>query len=120
MHLILLNPVSGRFGVSCMTELSSVSKNRKTSKNAVRFFGSLLLFVVLILAACILPATAADVPTVTITEYKVSPSVLMPEGLGTITIIVKNTATSATLKENTGLYPSDAATTKVTDINVNI
>jgi hypothetical protein len=106
-----------------MTELSSVSKNRKTSKNPVRFFGSLhsgVLFVVLILAAGILPATAADVPTVTITEYKVSPSVLMPDGLGTITIIVKNTATSATLKENTGIYPSDAATTKVTDINVNI
>ena len=78
------------------------------------------LIVVLILAACVLPVTAADAPTVTITDYKVSPSVLMPDSLGTITITVKNTATSATLKENTGLYISDAATTKVTDINVNI
>ena len=78
------------------------------------------LVVVLILAACVLPVTAADAPTVTITDYKVSPSVLMPDSLGTITITVKNTATSATLKENTGLYISDAATTKVTDINVNI
>ena len=44
----------------------------------------------------------------------------MPDSLGTITIMVKNTATSATLKENTGLVSTDAATTKVTDINVNI
>ncbi len=44
----------------------------------------------------------------------------MPDSLGTITIIVKNTATSATLKENTGIITTDAATTKVTDINVNI
>ena len=63
---------------------------------------------------------AADAPTVTITEYKVSPSVLLPDTLGTITITVKNTATSATLKENTGIVTSDASTTKVTDINVNI
>jgi hypothetical protein len=44
----------------------------------------------------------------------------MPDSLGTITIMVKNTATSATIKENTGLYLPDATTTKVTDINVNI
>ena len=74
----------------------------------------------LILAACALPAAAADVPTVTITEYKVSPSVMMPDSLGTITIMVKNTATSASIKENTGLYTTEATTTKVTDINVNI
>ena len=79
-----------------------------------------MLIAVLILAACALPAAAADVPTVTITEYKVSPSVMMPDSLGTITIMVKNTATSASLKENTGLYTTEATTTKVTDINVNI
>ena len=79
-----------------------------------------VLIAFLILAACALPVSAADVPTVTITDYKVSPSVLMPDSLGTITITVKNTATSATLKENTGIITSDAATTKVTDINVNI
>ncbi|MDD1683347.1 MAG: S-layer protein, partial [Methanoregula sp.] len=67
-----------------------------------------------------MPVSAAGEPTVTITDYKVTPSVLMPDSLGTITIMVKNTATSANIKENTGLYISDAATTKVTDINVNI
>jgi len=103
--------------------LSSVSNLRKMPGHPALFRRSLCssaLIVVLILAACVLPVTAADAPTVTITDYKVSPSVLMPDSLGTITITVKNTATSATLKENTGLYTSDAATTKVTDINVNI
>ena len=105
------------------TLMSSVSNNRRIPKNPALFRESLhscVLIVILMLAACTLPASAADVPTVTITEYKVSPSVLMPDSLGTITIMVKNTATSATLKENTGLITSDAATTKVTDINVNI
>jgi hypothetical protein len=124
MHLVVLNPVLSRFGVSCMTILMSSGSNiRKMPEQPARFRESLRLsvfIIVLILVAGVLPASAADVPTVTITEYKVSPSVLMPDGLGTITITVKNTATSATLKENTGLYISDAATTKVTDINVNI
>jgi hypothetical protein len=45
----------------------------------------------------------------------------MPEGLGTITITVKNTAASATISEKTGPLSSDTSgTTKVTDINVNI
>ena len=44
----------------------------------------------------------------------------MPDSLGTITITVKNTATSATIKENTGFVTTDATTTKITDINVNI
>jgi hypothetical protein len=103
--------------------LSSVSNNRKKPKNPARFRESLrssVLIAFLILAVCTLPATAADVPTATITEFKVSPSVLMPDSLGTITITVKNTATSATLKENAGIYTTDSATTKVTDINVNI
>ncbi len=66
------------------------------------------------------PVQAADTPTVTITDYKVTPSVLMPDSLGTITITIKNTATSASIKEKTGLYTADATTTRVTDINVNI
>jgi hypothetical protein len=103
--------------------LSSVSKNRKIPKKPALFRESLrlgVLIAVLILAACALPVSAADVPTVTIIEYRVSPSVLMPDSVGTITIMVKNTATSATLKENTGIITSDAETTKITDINVNI
>jgi hypothetical protein len=79
-----------------------------------------LLCVFAFISGIALPVMAAGEPTVTITEYRVNPSVLMPDGLGTITIMVKNTATSASIKENTGIYTSEAATTKVTDINVNI
>jgi hypothetical protein len=103
--------------------VSSGPNNRKITKNPSMFRVSLYpgIFIgLLILAVLAVPASAADEPTVTITDFKVSPSVLMPDSLGTITITVKNTATSATLKENTGITTTDATTTKVTDINVNI
>ena len=56
-----------------------------------------------------------------ITDYKVTPSVLMPDSLGTITITIKNTAASASISEKTGqLSPDNQARPKTTDINVNI
>ncbi len=103
--------------------VSSGPNNRKITKNPSMFRVSLYpgIFIgLLILAVLAVPASAANEPTVTITDFKVSPSVLMPDSLGTITITVKNTAMSATLKENTGITTTDATTTKVTDINVNI
>jgi hypothetical protein len=103
--------------------VSSGPNNRKIIKNLPLLRASLYpaIFIgLLILAVLAVPASAADEPTVTVTDFKVSPSVLMPDSLGTITITVKNTATSATLKENTGITTTDATTTKVTDINVNI
>jgi hypothetical protein len=92
------------------------------NRNIYREIGTIAVFLVLfgLMVIFVPPVQAADAPTVTITDYTVTPSVLMPDGLGTITITVKNTATSATIKENTGLYTQDATTTKVTDINVNI
>ncbi len=72
------------------------------------------------MASLIVPVSAVGEPTVTIANYRVNPSVLMPDSLGTITITVTNTATSASIQENTGGTPTDAATTKVSDINVNI
>jgi len=80
----------------------------------------LLVIALAITAGMVLPASAAGDPTVQISEYKVSPSIMMPDSLGTITIVVKNTASSATMKENAGVIANDFATTKVTDINVNI
>jgi len=65
----------------------------------------LLLALALLAAACI-PVSATTVPTVTVSNYTVNPSVLMPGGLGTITIILKNTATSATVTDKTGQYTS--------------
>ncbi len=62
-----------------------------------------------------------DNPTVIITEYKVTPAVLLPGDKGTLTITLKNTAQSASIKENSGITLSGAyALTKSTDINVYI
>jgi hypothetical protein len=77
-------------------------------------------FILVFIATLILPVSAVSGPTVTILDYQVSPPVLLPDTLGTITITVKNTATSASIKENTGFVTSDATTTTITDINVNI
>ena len=60
-------------------------------------------------------------PTVTISDYEVTPQVLMPGDLGTVTVTLKNTASSASFTERTGPFSSDTSgTTTVTDINVYI
>ena len=87
-----------------------------------------IVFVLCILALTAVlasPVSAVGDPTVTITDYRVNPSVLMPDSIGTIVITIKNTATSASIQENTGASATTAGTstpgtTKVTDINVNI
>jgi hypothetical protein len=85
--------------------------------------GTVLVMVATMIAilGIIVPPASADTPTVTIADYKVSPSVLMPDSMGTITVTIRNTAASATISEKTGPLSSDSSgTTKVTDINVNI
>ncbi|MDI6859379.1 MAG: hypothetical protein QMC85_02665 [Methanocellales archaeon] len=52
---------------------------------------------ILLVVVLLMPAIgAADNLTVVITDYQVSPVVLMPGDVGTITITIKNTATKAT------------------------
>ena len=89
-----------------------------THAEILRLLSSAIITV--FIALLVVPVSAVGEPTVTITNYRVNPSVLMPDSLGTITITITNTAASATLQENTGGTPTDAATTKVMDINVNI
>jgi hypothetical protein len=63
----------------------------------------------------------AGEPTVTISDYEVTPQVLMPGDLGTVTVTIRNTASSASFTEKTGPISSDTSgTTTVTDINVYI
>ncbi|MFA4860488.1 COG1361 S-layer family protein [Methanoregula sp.] len=83
------------------------------------------LIIVIILSALFVatipPVSGESAPTVTITDYKVNPSVLMPDSPGTITITVKNTASSAQVSEKSGFIGTDSyATVKTTDINVNL
>jgi len=98
-----------------------MNKNTK-KKNPYREIGTFAAFLMLVgLMVIFVPPVHADTPTVTITDYKVTPSVLMPDSMGTITVTIKNTAASASISERTGPLSSDlAGTTKVTDINVNI
>lgn len=75
--------------------------------------GVLLL---LVIGACCSHVSAAD-PTVIITDYRVTPSVLAPDGYGTIRVTLTNTATSASLRESSGVAVSgEFQTTKSTDI----
>jgi hypothetical protein len=76
------------------------------------------LFIVLLL--CVVPAHAES-PTVIVTDYIISPSVLQPGDVGTITATIRNTAGSANVRENTGIQTGGTfESTKVTDIGVNI
>ena len=76
-----------------------------------------ILAVIAITLLVIIPVSGE--PTVTISDYKVTPQVLMPGDLGTITVTLKNTASSASFTEKTGaLTPENSGTTTVTDISV--
>ena len=80
-----------------------------------------VLVIIALMSAIVVPAPAAGTPTVMITDYKVNPPVLMPDSTGTVTITIKNTASSASISEKSGqLEDTSYATVKTTDINVNI
>ena len=86
----------------------------------LRAFAAVIAAGFVLLALTVVPVSA-DSPTVTVLEYTVNPSVLMPDSLGTITIVIKNTASTASVSEKSGqLSGVDFSTVKTTDINVNI
>ena len=89
----------------------------------MRIAGTIIAIMVLFGAGVLLvsPAQAASNPTVTVSDYTVSPSVLMPDALGTITVVIKNTASSASVVEKSGkLDINDYSVVRTEDINVNI
>jgi uncharacterized membrane protein len=79
-----------------------------------------LACLIIILLLAVVPAHAES-PTVIVADYVISPSVLQPGDVGTITAIIRNTAGSANVRENTGIQAGGTfENTKVTDIGVNI
>lgn len=74
-----------------------------------------LVATLLFLLFCIAVPAAASVPTVIITDYQVSPSVLIPGEEGIVTVTVKNTADQATLTQS---YSSDTSAT-TTNVAIN-
>jgi len=97
-----------------------MSENNQKNNHCGEIGTIVALTVLFGLMVLLVPQAYADTPTVTITDYKVTPSVLMPDSLGTITVTIKNTATSASVSESTALSSDYAGTTKTTDINVYI
>jgi hypothetical protein len=94
----------------------------KTGTNTMKISTVLLVVAAFaLIALAVPPATAADAPTVTITDYTVTPSVLMPDSLGTIAVTVKNTASSASVSERSGELSADTySLVKTTDVGVSI
>ncbi|OPX64023.1 MULTISPECIES: COG1361 S-layer family protein [unclassified Methanoregula] len=86
-----------------------------------REIGTIAAFIVLFgLMVVFIPPAQAETPTVTITDYKTAPAVMMPDSMGTITVTIRNTASTASVSESTALSPDYAGTTRTTDINVYI
>ncbi|MCX6690694.1 MAG: COG1361 S-layer family protein [Methanoregula sp.] len=95
-------------------------RERNTTKTAGRpgHWPVAIIALIFLLPFIIAPAAATD-PTVIITGYEVTPAVLLPGDMGTITLTIKNTAETASEKENSGIVTGGAfASTKSTDINV--
>jgi hypothetical protein len=103
------------------------TRNTRQNPGAGRPLNRGIVALVLVVLFLLLPATAADTaggttnPTVIVTDYTVTPAVLLPGDRGTITLTVKNTASAATVKENSGISSAGTfASSKSTDINVYI
>lgn len=75
----------------------------------------LFIAVLGILLLCSIVSAATSVPSVIITEYEVSPAVLLPGEQGIISVTVRNTADRATLTQS---YLSDTTET-TTNIDIN-
>jgi hypothetical protein len=95
--------------------------SRNSKRNTINAAGHRplrLVTLVLLLSLIIATVSAAD-PTVIVTDYTVTPAVLMPGDTGTVTLTIKNTAQAASEKENSGIVSGGVfASTKNTDINV--
>jgi hypothetical protein len=76
-----------------------------------------LVCLAMVLVLLPIPVFAAN-PSVIVADYKVTPSVLQPGDIGTITATIKNTASMANIRENIQSAGSETITS--TDINVNI
>ncbi|PWR70400.1 COG1361 S-layer family protein [Methanospirillum lacunae] len=97
----------------------------KTGNTEERMKGwARLVLILIVVTFLVTPSGASDNeigitnPTVIITGYQVTPAVLLPGDTGTVTLTIKNTAESASMKENSGVTLGGTfASTKSTDIN---
>ena len=100
-----------------------MNEYRNNRNEIMRIISTIIAFIILfaVMVMVIPPVHADDAPTVTITDYRVSPAVMMPGSIGTVTVTVKNTASSASISEKSGVTTAgDFQVIKTTDINVNV
>jgi hypothetical protein len=90
----------------------------RSSPISIRLLTALLIIFLLL---NISPVMASE-PSVIISEYKVTPSVLLPGEQGIVSVTVKNTAEKATFSQSytSGNAGSNSATTTTVDINAPI
>lgn len=84
-------------------------------------FSPLAILVLILLFLLAAPVMASD-PTVIISDYKVTPAVLLPGEEGIVSVTVKNTAETATFSQSysSGTAGSNSETTTSVDINAPI
>ena len=116
-------------GSKYMQENREEKHQKCTRKTLTRSYGrlpvALLAGALIMLIFATAPAVALDNeegmtnPTVIISDYKVTPTVLLPGDEGLVTFTIKNTAQSATVKENSGIVAGGTfESTRSSDINV--
>ena len=96
------------------------------SRNMQKIRGIFLVFLCLFTLAVMVPPVYAaadqpgDQPTVFIERYTVTPQVLAPGDHGTVAVVIKNTASTATLQESSGIVGGSFTTVKSVDIPTQI
>ncbi len=81
-------------------------RGTREKNNRIGALATLIAVTACIIALTLLAPYAraeADQPTVYIESYTITPQVLAPGDHGTITVVIKNTATTATLQESSGI-----------------
>jgi len=96
--------------------MHQISYSQK-SKTTLFAAGIVLAGLLLLLLANPVSADTTSASTVFIEKYTLTPTVLAPGDSGTITVVIKNTANTATQRESTGISPGGIfASEQTTDV----
>jgi hypothetical protein len=81
------------------------------SRGGYLALGIIFTGVIMLMSACLVSAQTTNDPAVFIENYTVTPAVLAPGDAGTLTVLIKNTANTATQRESSrvieGLFASE-------------
>ncbi len=115
-------PSGGLFAPAQTLSTSGSVKTYRMRRTAAPLSRLLAALCLLVLLAGPVPAAAED-PSIVVADFVVSPAVLQPGDLGTITATIRNTASTASITTTENLAGADGGTiasTRSTDITVTI